>query len=162
MTFHRFRFLIAAGELAPGGSLAAPLAPFGLELPRLVREVNERALAHYSRGVPVTLRLRVVLPRQWIFRLDPPPLAACLRSLGVNPSRRVLYGLLLWLARQRSQQPQQFAPTFFGALASYQPRILLLLWLVLPFWSICDWPGFWRQPVFRWMVVGQLFLLVCC
>jgi hypothetical protein len=125
MASHRFRFLIAAGELSPGGSLAPPLAPFGLELPRLVREVNERSLLYYERGTPLVLRLRVVLPRQWVFRLYPPPLSLCLRSLGPNPSRRALYGLLLLLARERSEPPRRFASAFFGSLASRQPRPLL-------------------------------------
>jgi len=117
----RFRFLLAAGEVVPGGSLAPPLAPFGLELPRLVREINDRSLARYVRGTPVVVRLTLPLPRQWSLRLDPPPLSHCLRSLGPQPSRVVLYGLLLLLARERSLPPRQFAPSFFGSLASQRP-----------------------------------------
>lgn len=118
---HRFRFLLSSGEATPGGSLAPPLAPFGLELPRLVREINERALARYIRGTPLVVRLTLILPRQWSLHLDPPPLSQCLRSLGPRPSRVALYGLLLLLARERSSTSRQLAPSFFGSLASQRP-----------------------------------------
>lgn len=121
MASPRFRFLLSAGEVVPGGSLAPPLAPFGLELPRLVREINDRSLARYVRGTPVVVRLAIQPPRQWSLRLDPPPFSHCLRSLGPQPSRPALYGLLLVLARERSLPPRQLAPSFFGSLGSQRP-----------------------------------------
>jgi len=127
MAVHHFRFLLGSGEATPGGSLAPPLAPFGLELPRLVREINDRSLLRYVRGTPLVVRLALVAPRQWLLRLDPPPLAHCFRALGPRPGRGALYGLLLLLARERSLPPRRLAPSFFGSLASQRPPVQLLV-----------------------------------
>lgn len=121
----KFRFLLPAGQVTPGGSLAPSLAPFGLDLPRLVREVNNRGQG-WAVGCPLVVRIMVLPNRQWQLSVMPPPLGLCLRSL--NPVRiRLLYSLLLVVAGYRAINPRMLAPQLLGSLRSRRPFCLILL-----------------------------------
>lgn len=114
---HRLRFVLSAGEVVPGGSLAAPLAPFGLELPRLARELNARTLALYVPKTPVSVRIKVGPGRQWHIEVLPPPLSLLLRSIE-KLSVRQLYGLVLLVSTLSGRPPRSVAATTFGTLRS--------------------------------------------
>jgi hypothetical protein len=119
-----FKFLVAAGELTAGGVLAPVLAPHGLDLPRLVREVNERAVRTYARSTPLRLVVRVGPGRTFTFTLADPPAARLLQGLigpdGALPRRR-LYALAL-----RSADPRRRAAELLAALGSFQRPVHLV------------------------------------
>lgn len=123
---HHLRFILSSGEIVPGGSLAAPLAPFGLELPRVARELNERTLALYAKGTPVSVRIKVGPGRQWSAIVLPPSVSTLLRSLppaltspdDLGGLARQLYGLVLFLSMLQDKPASAVASTVFGTLRS--------------------------------------------
>ena len=113
-----FKFLVAAGELTAGGTLAPVLAPHGLELPRLVREVNDRSTALYGRGTPVRLTVHPLPGRNHRFTLAGPPASRLLQPRvaadGTLPMG-LLYALVL---RLHPTDPQRGAALLLATLGS--------------------------------------------
>jgi hypothetical protein len=61
----RLKFNIIAGECTPGGVLAPVIAPFGIELSKLSREINEQTVQFYERGTSLTLRVNLLPGKVW-------------------------------------------------------------------------------------------------
>lgn len=121
-----FKFLVAAGEVTAGGMLAPVLAPHGLDLPRLVREVNDRSTALYGRGTPVRLTVYPLPGRNHRFTLADPPVSRLLLPLvaadGTLPMR-LLYALVL---RLHPADPRRGSALLLASLGSFQRSVRLL------------------------------------
>lgn len=128
MISHRLKFHLLSGEISPGGTMAPILAPFGLDLLRLSKELNALSLERFPRGFPFILRLYLSLPSK-AYRLEllPPPLSFYLSQLspkGAQLSPLDLYNLLCLLSG--SAPTPSVARRLLGSLRSRQVRPLLL------------------------------------
>jgi len=117
---HRFKFQLLAGQVSVGGKIAPSLAPFGLELSRLVKELNDQTCVQYSIGIPVRVEIKVFATRKWDLKVLSPSLSVLLRSLVVDGILlRLDFWDLLRLICLPSNVSRSRVSMFLGSLRSF-------------------------------------------
>jgi hypothetical protein len=119
------KFIIGSGEATPGGVLAPVLAPYGLDLQQIAKEINGKTLPLYQKGVPLPVKLYLsegVAGGRKSFKVEVAPPTLSFLYSNFKPETVVeLYTLFLLYTCLHSLSPQKAVNSFFGSLSTVFP-----------------------------------------
>jgi hypothetical protein len=123
---YRLKFIINSGEATPGGVLAPVLAPFGLDLLQISKELNEKTLNVFIKGVPVSVKIFIYDNKQYKILVGKPFLKFYLSSIlevGSTITMLNFYNLVILYSLHYNKNYKRTAAIFFGSLRSFSFKI---------------------------------------